>query len=119
LLRADRPLLFPVAFVADEDLVDAFGCVLFDVGEPGSDVWGEKGWVSMTYVDRCVSSQVVFSPKIGLGARPPFSKRKLGTRTVKRPLICDIVDQQDAHCPAIVCRGDSSETLLTRSIPYL
>ena len=30
--------LFPVAFVADEDLVDAFGGVLFDVGEPGADV---------------------------------------------------------------------------------
>ena len=33
---ADLALFFPVAFVADEDLVDAFGCVLLDVGEPGA-----------------------------------------------------------------------------------
>jgi len=38
LLGADGALFFPVAFVADEDLVDAFGGVLFDVGEPGADV---------------------------------------------------------------------------------
>lgn len=35
----DGTLLFPVAFVADQDLVDAFGCVLLDVGEPCSDVY--------------------------------------------------------------------------------
>jgi len=37
-LRGDHAFLFPVAFVADEDLVDAFGGVLFDVGEPCSDI---------------------------------------------------------------------------------
>lgn len=34
----DGPFLFPVALVAYEDLVHAFGCVLFDVGKPCSDV---------------------------------------------------------------------------------
>ena len=33
-------LLFPVALVANQDLVDAFAGVLFDVGEPGADVCG-------------------------------------------------------------------------------
>lgn len=37
-LCADGTLLLPVALVADEDLIDAFGCVLLDVGEPGADV---------------------------------------------------------------------------------
>lgn len=39
LLGGDDALLFPVALVADQDLVDAFGGVLLDVGEPGADVW--------------------------------------------------------------------------------
>lgn len=34
-----RSLFFPVAFVSDQDFVDAFGGVLLDVGEPGSDIW--------------------------------------------------------------------------------
>lgn len=38
LLGRDRALLFPVALVADEDLVDAFGCVLLNVGKPCADV---------------------------------------------------------------------------------
>lgn len=40
LLRRHRALLLPVAFVADEDLVDALGGVLLDVGKPGADVCG-------------------------------------------------------------------------------
>lgn len=43
LFCADGALLFPVAFVSDKDLVDAFAGVLLDIGEPGSDVWV---WVS-------------------------------------------------------------------------
>lgn len=39
LFRADCALFLPVAFVPDEDLVDAFAGVLFDVGEPRADVW--------------------------------------------------------------------------------
>jgi hypothetical protein len=38
LFCGDGALLFPVAFVANEDLVDAFGGVLLDVGEPCADV---------------------------------------------------------------------------------
>lgn len=40
LFCGDGALLFPVALVADEDLVDALGGVLLDVGEPCADVWG-------------------------------------------------------------------------------
>lgn len=38
LLSSDDALLFPVTLVADQDLVDALGRVLLDVGEPRSDV---------------------------------------------------------------------------------
>lgn len=34
------PLFFPVTFVSDEDFVNSFAGVLFDVGKPGSDVYG-------------------------------------------------------------------------------
>ena len=40
LLRRDDALLFPVALVADEDLVNALGGVLFYVGEPCADLFG-------------------------------------------------------------------------------
>ena len=36
---ADSALLFPVALVANEDLVNALGGVLLDVGKPCADVW--------------------------------------------------------------------------------
>jgi len=45
-LDADDAFFLPVAFVADEDFIDAFGGVLFDVGEPGSDVCGGRGVVN-------------------------------------------------------------------------
>jgi hypothetical protein len=38
LFCGDGALLFPVALVANEDLVDAFGGVLFNVGEPCADI---------------------------------------------------------------------------------
>lgn len=38
LLGGDGALLFPIALVANEDLVHAFGSMLLDVGEPGTDV---------------------------------------------------------------------------------
>ena len=39
LLLGDGALLGPVGLVADEDLVDALGGVLLDVGVPCADVW--------------------------------------------------------------------------------
>lgn len=42
LLCRHSPLLLPVAFVSNKDLVDAFRCVLFHVGEPGADVCSER-----------------------------------------------------------------------------
>jgi hypothetical protein len=38
LLGGNCTLLFPVALVADQDLVHALGCMLLNVGEPGTDV---------------------------------------------------------------------------------
>ena len=35
----DSALLFPIALVANEDLVDTLGGVLFNVGEPCANVW--------------------------------------------------------------------------------
>jgi hypothetical protein len=43
LLRGDCALFFPVAFIPDEDFVDAFAGVLLDVGEPCANIWL---WVS-------------------------------------------------------------------------
>lgn len=37
-LRGDDALVFPIAFVANEDLVYAFRGMLFDVGEPDADI---------------------------------------------------------------------------------
>lgn len=39
LFGRNRPLLFPVTLVSDENLVNSFAGVLFDIGEPGSDVY--------------------------------------------------------------------------------
>lgn len=44
LFCGDGALLFPVALVADKDLVDSLGGMLFDIGEPCADVCG---YVSM------------------------------------------------------------------------
>lgn len=38
LFAGHHALVLPVALVADEDLVDALGGVLLDVGEPGADI---------------------------------------------------------------------------------
>ena len=47
LLRGYYPLLLPVAFVADQNLVDALGGVLLDVGEPGADVYRKREWLAL------------------------------------------------------------------------
>lgn len=38
LLGGHSPLLFPVAFISDKDLVHALACMLLNVREPGTDV---------------------------------------------------------------------------------
>lgn len=40
-------------------------------------------------------------------------------RTVKRPLIGDIVDQQNPHSAPVVCCRDGAETLLPGRVPDL
>lgn len=39
--------------------------------------------------------------------------------TVKRPLVRDVVDEEDAHGAAVVGGGDGAEALLAGGIPYL
>lgn len=40
-------------------------------------------------------------------------------RTLKRPLVRDVVDEQDAHGAAVVGGGDGAEALLAGRIPDL
>jgi hypothetical protein len=40
-------------------------------------------------------------------------------RTVKRALVCNIIDQQNAHGTSIIRRRDCPEALLARCVPYL
>lgn len=40
-------------------------------------------------------------------------------RTVKRPLVGDVVDEEDAHGAAVVGGGDGAEALLTGCVPDL
>lgn len=42
-----------------------------------------------------------------------------GKRTVKRPLVSDVVHQQDTHGAAVVRRRNGAETLLACGIPNL
>ena len=42
-----------------------------------------------------------------------------GQHTIKRPLIRNIINQQNAHSPAIIRRRNGPEPLLARGIPYL
>jgi hypothetical protein len=58
-LCADGALLLPVALVADEDLVDAFGGVLLDVGEPGANVYRVLVLCSEVLYEQCSSSDVL------------------------------------------------------------
>lgn len=98
LFGGDLALLLPVAFVADEDLVYAFAGVLFDVGEPGSYVWGDM----LIAQFRCDWGSVG------------------GTSlTIETLLICNIVYQQYAHRSSVIRRCDCSEAFLARGIPYL
>ena len=39
LVHGDRPFVRPIRFVTNENLIDAFGRMLFDVGVPRADVW--------------------------------------------------------------------------------
>jgi len=38
---------------------------------------------------------------------------------VERSFVCNVVYEQDAHCPTVISSCDRSETFLTRSIPDL
>ena len=40
-------------------------------------------------------------------------------RTVERALICNVINQQDAHSTSVICRRDCPEALLARRVPYL
>jgi hypothetical protein len=101
LFRGDGALLLPVAFVADQDLVDAFTGVLLDVGEP--------------------CSYVYFQPLVKFYV---YSLSRTGwyflvLHTVKALLIRHIVYEQDTHGAAVVGGGDGSKALLACGVPYL
>jgi len=34
-------------------------------------------------------------------------------------VLCDVVNEEGADCPSVVCRGDGSVSLLTSSVPNL
>lgn len=57
-----------------------------------------------------------------LGSSAPSQtpcKRKKARLTVKRPLIRNIIHEQNPHSPPIICRGDGPEALLSCGVPYL
>lgn len=55
-----------------------------------------------------------------LGSSKVLSKAHLlERRTVETPLVCHIIDQQDAHGAAVVCRGNGAETFLAGGVPDL
>ena len=95
-------LLFPVALVADEDFVDALGCVLFDVLEPGLDV--------LRYVLASVSPPLPF-------LRSTFAsqwRRPDGRRhTTKRTLVRYIVHQQYPHGTTVIRRRNRPKPFLS------
>ena len=43
----------------------------------------------------------------------------MGKRTVERPLIRNIINQQDSHRPPVIRRRDGAEALLPCCVPYL
>ena len=88
----DRAFLLPVAFVANQDLVDSFRGVLFDVGEPGP------------YVYHRLEDTPV---------------NNLQYHTVEALLIRHIVHQQNTHGAPVICRRDRPEAFLARGVPYL
>lgn len=48
------------------------------------------------------------------------SKRPQGpwqVRTVERPLVGDIIDEQDTHRSAVISGGDGSKPFLSSSVP--
>ena len=54
-LHRDGALFLPVAFVANEDLVYAFGCMLFNVGEPSTDVCCALVFVARKNILQCLT----------------------------------------------------------------
>jgi hypothetical protein len=97
---ADGALLFPVALVTNEDLVNALGGVLLDVGKPCADV---------------CCAELAEGKEVGRRR----GKWIWAQRTVEASLVCHIVDEQDAHGAAVVGGSNGAETLLAGRVPYL
>lgn len=75
----------------------SFAGMLLDVGEPSSDVC--DSWL--------------------VSVRNSLGRHDGSCLTVERPFVCDIINQENAHCASIVGGGDCSEPLLSGCIPYL
>ena len=106
LLLGDRALVRPVRLVADEDLVHAVRGVLLDVRVPGADVCGKGNASHGGGIVRARAG----SPSAG-------PRRSAWLLTVKRPLVGDVVHQQDAHSTTVVRGRDRPEALLARRVP--
>lgn len=48
---------------------------------------------------------------------PPMSTRV--EHTVERPLVCNVINEENTHSTSVVCRGDGPKALLSRRVPYL
>lgn len=90
-LRRHHPLLFPVAFVADQDLVHAFGGVLLDVGKPGSDIFEAAEATLASSPNACEIPQTAEVGWAVWGA-PRGGKGGECCLTVERPLVRHVVD---------------------------
>jgi len=144
LRSADLALFFPVAFVADQDLVDAFRCMLLDVGEPGAYVC--DGSVCEALLGCSIRYAVVaivhgrLIPHVVEGARGIECEAATAARlaascniaaletsheeqkdklTVEAPLIRDIIHKQYTHRASIIRCCDRPEPFLSSRIPYL
>lgn len=106
LLFSHRALVRPVRLVANENLVYAFRGVLLDVRMPGADICGSGCALCYTEMTRA-----------NAGGRSAEPRQTTELLTIKRPLVGDVVHQQDAHSTAVVRGRDRPEALLARSIP--
>lgn len=75
----------------------SFAGMLLDVGKPSSNVC--DSWLASIHC--------------------PLNQQGRPQLTVERPLVCDIINQENAHCASIVGGGDCPEPLLSGCIPYL
>lgn len=91
--------------------------MLFDIGEPGSDVYLMASQITLPPPEKHIQGR----------GREGEKERRKGSKTgrnwveltLEGSFIGHIVDEKDSHRTAIVCRCDGAETFLASRIPYL